>query len=108
MLLQFARRLRERQVRPQVRYHPLQRPRAAAVMHFGTLRKGAPSLRPLPILRLIYFDIATKKAILGKIHDLLRPGGYLFLGGAESTINLDERFERVVLDKSTCYRRVQS
>ena len=57
---------------------------------------------------LIYFDIATKKAILGKIHDLLRPGGYLFLGGAESTINLDERFERVVMDKSTCYRRVQS
>jgi hypothetical protein len=58
VLLQFARRLRERQVRPQVRHHPLQRPRAAAVMHFGTLRKGTPPPRRVPILRFVYFDVA--------------------------------------------------
>ena len=53
---------------------------------------------------LIYFDVETKKTILGKIRRMLRPNGYLFLGGAESTMNLDEDFERVVFDKATCYR----
>jgi chemotaxis protein methyltransferase CheR len=53
---------------------------------------------------LIYFDIDTKKTILGKVRRLLRPGGYLFLGGAETTLNLDDSFERVVFDKATCYR----
>jgi chemotaxis protein methyltransferase CheR len=53
---------------------------------------------------LIYFDVDTKKAILGKIRRLLRPGGYLFLGGAETTLNLDDNFERVVLERATCYR----
>jgi len=53
---------------------------------------------------LIYFDVDTKKAILGKIRRMLRPGGYLFLGGAETTLNLDDNFERVVLEKATCYR----
>ena len=57
---------------------------------------------------LIYFDVETKKVILGKIRRLLRPGGYLFLGGAESTFHLDEAFERVVFDKATCYRVKQN
>jgi chemotaxis protein methyltransferase CheR len=34
----------------------------------------------------------------------MRPDGYLFLGGAETTINLDDAFERVSLGKATCYR----
>lgn len=53
---------------------------------------------------LIYFDVPTKKAILAKVRRLLRPGGYLFLGAAETTLNLDESFERVQLDKAGCYR----
>lgn len=53
---------------------------------------------------LIYFDVETKKTILAKVRRLLRPGGYLFLGGAETTLNLDDAFERVVFDKATCYR----
>lgn len=53
---------------------------------------------------MIYFDVATKKAILGKIRRLLEPDGYLFLGGAETTMNLDDAFERVEFDKSGCYR----
>lgn len=57
---------------------------------------------------LIYFDVETKKAILGKIRRLLRPGGYLFLGGAETTFNIDDAFERVMFDKTTCYRVKQS
>jgi chemotaxis protein methyltransferase CheR len=53
---------------------------------------------------LIYFDVETKKSILAKVRQVLRPGGYLLLGGAETTFNLDDGFERVVFDKTTCYR----
>jgi len=53
---------------------------------------------------LIYFDVPTKKEILGKVRRLLRPDGYLFLGIAETTLNLDGAFERVQFDKSGCYR----
>jgi len=57
---------------------------------------------------LIYFDIPTKKTILAKVRKLLRPGGFLLLGGAETTFNLDDSFERVVFDKTTCYRVKQT
>ncbi|MDZ7962114.1 MAG: protein-glutamate O-methyltransferase CheR [Aulosira sp. DedQUE10] len=53
---------------------------------------------------LIYFDIPTKKALLQKIKQQLSPDGYLFLGNAETTINLDTSFERVQLHKGICYR----
>jgi chemotaxis methyl-accepting protein methylase len=39
---------------------------------------------------------------------LLRPGGYLLLGGAETTFNVDDAFERAVFDKSTFYRLKQT
>lgn len=53
---------------------------------------------------LIYFDVETKKNILGKVRQLLKSDGYLFLGGAETTMNLDEAFERVEFSQSGCYR----
>ena len=53
---------------------------------------------------LIYFDTETKKDILRRIRLLIRPDGYLFLGGAETTINLDDEFERMPMDKTGCYR----
>ena len=53
---------------------------------------------------LIYFAHETRKTILAKIRRLLRPGGYLFLGGAESTLNLDDAFERVPFDGGCCFR----
>lgn len=53
---------------------------------------------------MIYFDIETKRSILGKIRDQLRSDGYLFLGGAETTLNLDERFERMEFPRAGCYR----
>jgi chemotaxis protein methyltransferase CheR len=63
-------------------------------------------LQDIVMLRnvLIYFDVETKKTILGRIRNILRPDGYLFLGGAETTMNLDERFERVPFDRAGCYR----
>jgi chemotaxis protein methyltransferase CheR len=53
---------------------------------------------------LIYFDVATKRTILKRIRQVLRPDGYLFLGGAETTINLDDAFERLDFERSGCYR----
>lgn len=53
---------------------------------------------------LIYFDDATKKTVLAKIHRLLRPKGYLFLGDSETTLHLDARFEQVRMGKTLCYR----
>ncbi|MCK6448005.1 MAG: protein-glutamate O-methyltransferase CheR [Planctomycetes bacterium] len=53
---------------------------------------------------LIYFDVPTKRDILQRIHRLLAPDGYLFLGGAETTVNICEDFESQVLGRTTCYR----
>jgi chemotaxis protein methyltransferase CheR len=53
---------------------------------------------------LIYFDVPMKRAILAKVRRLLRPDGYLFLGAAETTLNIDEGFERMQFEKAGCYR----
>ncbi|MHC5918063.1 MAG: CheR family methyltransferase, partial [Nostoc sp.] len=53
---------------------------------------------------LIYYDIATKKALLRKVKQQLRTDGYLFLGTAETTINLDSSFKQVSFNKGICYQ----
>jgi chemotaxis protein methyltransferase CheR len=55
---------------------------------------------------MIYFDVDTKKAILGQIARLLRPDGYLLLGGAETTFNLNDSYRRVESLKSGFYQLV--
>lgn len=67
-----------------------------------------PMLQPFDVIFLrnvlIYFDTDTKKSILARMRSLLRPDGYLFLGAAETTMNLDDAFERVQIGKSGAYR----
>ncbi len=53
---------------------------------------------------MIYFDVETKKKILGNIRKFLDPQGYLFLGGSETTINLDDQYERVAVSGTSLYR----
>ena len=53
----------------------------------------------------IYFDLATKRAVLTGIAKRLRPGGYLFLGASETTYGIDDSYERVHVGRTTCYRR---
>ena len=53
---------------------------------------------------LIYFDVPTKRQILAQVREILRPDGYLILGGAETTVNLDQDFERAVLGRTIWYR----
>jgi len=55
---------------------------------------------------LIYFDVESKKQILAKVRRILRLDGHLFLGGAETTLHLDDAFERVQFDLAGCYRLV--
>ena len=55
---------------------------------------------------MIYFEAETKRSILGRVARLLRPGGYLLLGGAETTLNLDESFRRVEYLKGGFYQLV--
>ena len=41
---------------------------------------------------LIYFDEKTKTDVLERMAGILNPPGYLFLGGAESTMNLTKKY----------------
>jgi len=67
-----------------------------------------PALPPFDVVFLrnvlIYFDIEVKRRILEKFATVIRPGGILFLGGVETTLNLSSRFAELRLDKCTCYR----
>jgi chemotaxis protein methyltransferase CheR len=53
---------------------------------------------------LIYFDLPTKQAILRRVRALMKPDGWLFLGAAETTLGVDDSWERVVLGRSSAYR----
>lgn len=53
---------------------------------------------------LIYFDTDTKKKILSRVRSVLRPDGYLFLGTAETTMNLDDSWRRVPYDRASFYQ----
>lgn len=55
---------------------------------------------------MIYFDVETKKIILEKLVRLLKPDGYLLLGGAETTFNLNDSYRPVEPLKSGIYQLV--
>jgi chemotaxis protein methyltransferase CheR len=67
-----------------------------------------PPLAPFDVIFLrnvlIYFDVATKKAVLHNVARLLRPDGWLFLGAAETTIGIDDNYERVAAGRTSAYR----
>ncbi|RIK77544.1 MAG: chemotaxis protein CheR [Planctomycetota bacterium] len=53
---------------------------------------------------LIYFSPDDKKKVLAQVRKVLRPDGCMFLGGAETTMKLDDSFERFPCDGAVCYR----
>ncbi len=52
---------------------------------------------------LIYFDIASKKRVVQHFFTNLLPGGYFFLGHAESLYQVDEAFKLVHFPGTTAY-----
>lgn len=54
---------------------------------------------------LIYFDQATKEGVLQRMKGVLRPNGYLLLGGSETTFNIDNGYERHRVGTTMWYRK---
>ena len=85
--------------------------RKMILFRITNLSEKWPFMPPMDLIMmrnvLIYFDVEMKKDILGRVRKLLKPDGYLFLGAAETTLNLDENFERMPYKQSGCYRLKQ-
>lgn len=76
------------------------------VMNLAIPWTGVPTMDIIFIRNvLIYFDLEAKKDIVGRLRRSLAMGGALFVGGAETLLNIDDGFSRNVVGKSTVYRR---
>lgn len=53
---------------------------------------------------LIYFDESVRKTVLARVRHILRSDGFLFLGAAESALNIGLGFVPVRLGHTICYR----
>jgi chemotaxis protein methyltransferase CheR len=71
------------------------------------LRRSMRTLGPFDLVFcrnvMIYFDNETKRNIMSEIHSTLFRGGWLLLGGAETAIGVEERFERRAIGNVTVY-----
>jgi chemotaxis protein methyltransferase CheR len=52
---------------------------------------------------LIYFDLASKRRVVQHFYSNLLPGGYLFMGHAESLFQVDDSFRLVHFPGTTAY-----
>jgi chemotaxis protein methyltransferase CheR len=67
-----------------------------------------PPLGPFDVVYLrnvlIYFDLPTKRQILRRVRQVMRPDGWLFLGAAETTLGIDDSWERTAVGRGSGYR----
>jgi chemotaxis protein methyltransferase CheR len=54
---------------------------------------------------LIYFDLESKKKVIHKFYEKLKPGGYLFLGHSESLAGITGIFKLVLFQKALAYKK---
>lgn len=79
-----------------------------ANFRFANLSSPFPHLGQFDVIFLrnvlIYFALDVRREILARVRQVLKPGGILFLGAAETTLNLDDSYERVPFQKTFYYR----
>ena len=67
-----------------------------------------PALPPCDVIFLrnvmLYFDVPTRAALVGKMRRVLKPDGALFLGGAETMIGIDAGYDRLAGAGCSFYR----
>jgi chemotaxis protein methyltransferase CheR len=72
------------------------------------LAAALPPMQPFDVVFLrnvlIYFDVETKRTVLGRIRAMMRPDSWLFLGSAETTLGIRDDFERVPAGRTSAYR----
>ncbi|HEY1658332.1 MAG TPA: protein-glutamate O-methyltransferase CheR [Candidatus Sulfotelmatobacter sp.] len=56
---------------------------------------------------MMYFDEPEQKRLIDKFYRCLNPGGYLFVGHAESLLGLTEKFKMVHRESGTAYQRIE-
>lgn len=54
---------------------------------------------------MIYFDEPEQKRLVDKLYRCLRPGGYLFVGHAETLFGLSDKFRMIHQNNGTAYQR---
>jgi chemotaxis protein methyltransferase CheR len=83
--------------------------RSMATFQQFDLRQNLASLGTFDVIFcrnvLIYFDVPTKKKILGGLRSVLRDDGCLLLGGAEAILDLDGRYARQVVGQASVYKK---
>lgn len=55
---------------------------------------------------MMRLDEEEKKRLIDKLHRCLNPGGYLFVGQAESLFGLTDKFRMIHQDNGTAYQRI--
>jgi len=56
---------------------------------------------------MMYFDEPEQKRLIDKFFRCLNPGGYLFVGHAESLLGLTDKFNMVYRNTGTAYQKVE-
>jgi chemotaxis protein methyltransferase CheR len=103
--------LRQRYFRQmsQQQYEVLPRVREEVVFRkFNLMTRRYPFKKPFHIIFcrnvMIYFDAATRRQLVHKLYDVTAPGGYLFIGHAETIDRQDRRYAYV---RPAVYRKLQ-
>ncbi|MEO6715399.1 MAG: protein-glutamate O-methyltransferase CheR [Mycobacteriales bacterium] len=103
-----AAKLVEHFTRVGIEWEVSQRLRRAVTFSRHNLLHTPPAGGPFDIIFLrnvlIYFDLATKRDVLRRVQSVVRPGGFLLLGGAETTVGIDSGWERIAVGRSSIYR----